>query len=47
MLDASFLTDKFTVFGLDFQNWMVIVAVGLVIYAVFVSLTQGGGNSEK
>jgi hypothetical protein len=38
MLDASFLTDRFTAFGFEFQNWMVIVAVGLVLYAVFLSL---------
>jgi|HubBroStandDraft_6_1064221.scaffolds.fasta_scaffold207884_3 hypothetical protein len=45
MPNASFLTEKFTVFGFEFQNWMVIVAVGLVIYAVFVSLKKSGGNS--
>ena len=38
MPDASFLTEKFTAFGFEFQNWMVIVAVGLVLYAVFLSL---------
>jgi hypothetical protein len=44
MSDASFLTEKFTVLGLDFQNWMVIVAVGLVLYAVFASFKQSGGD---
>jgi hypothetical protein len=46
MPDASFLTERFTVFGFEFQNWMVIVAVGLVLYALFVSLKQSGGNSH-
>jgi hypothetical protein len=45
MPDASFLTEKFSVFGFEFQNWMVIVAAGLVFYAVFVSLKKSGGNS--
>lgn len=43
-MDASFLTDRFTVFGLEFQNWMVIVAVGLVLYAVYLSLRQRNGS---
>ena len=42
MPDVSFLTDKFTVFGFEFQNWMVIVAVGLVLYTVFLSLKHDG-----
>jgi hypothetical protein len=43
-MDASFLTDRFTIFGLEFQNWMVIVAVGLVLYAVYLSLRQRDGS---
>jgi len=42
MPDVSFLTDKFTVFGFEFQNWMVIVAVGLVLYTVLLSLKHDG-----
>jgi hypothetical protein len=43
-MDASFLTDRFTAFGFEFQNWMVIAAIGLVLYAVYVSLTQRNGR---
>jgi hypothetical protein len=46
MPDASFLVERFTVLGFEFQNWMVIVAVVLVLYAVFVALKQGGGKSH-
>jgi hypothetical protein len=35
MLDASFLTNKVSAFGLVFQNWMLLVAIALALYALF------------
>jgi len=43
-MDTNFLTERFTAFGFEFQNWMVIVAVALVLYAVYVSLKQRDGR---
>jgi disulfide bond formation protein DsbB len=37
-MDPNFLTERFKAFGLEFQNWMVLVAVALVLYAVYMSL---------
>jgi hypothetical protein len=37
-MEQNFLTERFTVFGLEFQNWMIIVAIVLVLYAVYLSL---------
>jgi hypothetical protein len=31
---ASFLVDKFTVLGFEFQNWMAVVAVGMLLYGL-------------
>jgi len=31
---ANFLTNKFTAFGFEFQNWMMVVAIGLVIFGL-------------
>jgi len=45
-MDTSFLTERFTAFGFEFQNWMVIVAAVLVVYAVYRSLTQRNGSSR-
>jgi hypothetical protein len=46
MPDTSFLLHRFTIFGFEFQNWMVIVAVGLVLYALYVSLYQRGDGPD-
>jgi hypothetical protein len=37
-MDPNFLTERFTVYGFEFQNWMVIVAVVLLLYALYLSL---------
>jgi len=34
MPDAAFLIDRFTVFGFQFQNWMIVAAAALVLSAL-------------
>jgi hypothetical protein len=46
MPDAHFLTERFIIFGFEFQNWMVIVVVGLALYALFVSFKSWGGRNS-
>jgi hypothetical protein len=43
-MDPSFLTERFRAFGFEFQNWMLIVAVALVLYAVYLSLKRRDGR---
>jgi hypothetical protein len=43
-MDPNFLTERFRAFGFEFQNWMILVAVGLVLYAVYMSLRERNGG---
>jgi disulfide bond formation protein DsbB len=43
-MDPNFLTERFKAFGFEFQIWMVLVAVGLVLYAVYMSLKERNGG---
>jgi len=43
-MDPNFLTERFKAFGFEFQNWMVLVAVALVLYAVYISLKERNGG---
>jgi hypothetical protein len=45
-MDSNFLTERFKAFGFEFQNWMVLVAVVLVLYAVYISFKERNGGSR-
>jgi hypothetical protein len=36
---SSFLIEKFTLLGFEFQNWMVVAAVAIILFGFYQLLT--------